>query len=105
MTTTKQSPAGPPTSRERILTALGHQEPDRIPRDLGGTESSGMTAFALFTLQAHLQVSSRVAVFEPYQYVAYIGEDLRARFGIDTDDAADRSVHIGVSAMNRHRHD
>ena len=34
-------------SRERILKALNHQETDRIPRDLGGTESTGMTANSL----------------------------------------------------------
>ncbi|MBL7134245.1 MAG: hypothetical protein ISS78_09115 [Phycisphaerae bacterium] len=43
-----------------------------------------MTAFALFKLQSYLGISSKLEVFEPYQYVACIGEELRARFGIDT---------------------
>lgn len=72
------------TSRERILKAINHEEPDRVPRDLGGTESSGMTAYSLFNLQKHLRVSQDLKVFEPYQYVAYIGDDLRAKFRIDT---------------------
>jgi len=72
------------TSHERVLKALNHEEPDRIPRDLGGTESSGMTACALHALQAHLGIRQDLVVFEPYQYVGHIGEDLRRRFRIDT---------------------
>ncbi|MBT7164943.1 MAG: hypothetical protein HN904_19355, partial [Victivallales bacterium] len=72
------------TSHERVLKALNHEEPDRIPRDLGGTESSGMTVCALHALQTHLGIRQDLVVFEPYQYVGHIGEDLRQRFRIDT---------------------
>lgn len=72
------------TPRERVLTALAHEEPDRIPRDLGGTESSGMTAYSLHSLQKHLRMPSSLKIFEPYQYVAYIGDELKAGFRIDT---------------------
>ena len=72
------------TSRERVSAALAHREADRVPRDLGGTESSGMTADALHRLRAHLGQPRALTVFEPYQYVAAIDGDLRARFGIDT---------------------
>jgi len=72
------------TSRERILKTINHEEPDRVPRDLGGTESSGMTAHSQFNLQTHLQITQDLKVFEPYQYVAYIGNDLKAKFKIDT---------------------
>ncbi len=71
-------------SRERVLRTLKHQEPDRVPRDLGGTESSGMTAYALSRLQMHLGFKQDLKVFEPYQYVAYIGDALKGRFRIDT---------------------
>ncbi|NLF18531.1 MAG: hypothetical protein GX595_14950 [Lentisphaerae bacterium] len=72
------------TSRERVLAALRHREPDRVPRDLGGTESSGMTATALLRLQNHLGLPPDLRIFEPYQYVATIGADLRQAFRIDT---------------------
>ena len=29
------------TSRERVLTAINFQEPDRVPVDLGGTRMTG----------------------------------------------------------------
>jgi uroporphyrinogen decarboxylase len=34
-------------------------------------------------LQAHLGITSNLKVFEPYQYVAHIDDDLRSRFHID----------------------
>jgi len=34
------------TSRERVLTALRHEEPDRVPIDLGGMLSTGIMAMA-----------------------------------------------------------
>ena len=39
-------------SRERLLTALAHKEPDRIPFDLGGTLVSGINVHALRRLAA-----------------------------------------------------
>lgn len=72
------------TSRERIIQTLEHREPDRVPRDLGGTESSGMTAYALSALNERLSIQSDLKIFEPYQYVAYISDELQTRFGIDT---------------------
>jgi len=72
------------TSRNRVLTALSHKEPDRIPRDLGGTESSGLVALALHNLNKHLDIKGSVKVFEPYQYVAYPGDMLKKLFKIDT---------------------
>ena len=71
-------------SRERILKTLNHQEPDKLPLDLGGTESSGMTAYSLFNLYNHLKIHAELRIFEPYQYVAYIGEKLADKFKIDT---------------------
>ena len=74
------------TSRERIAKAIKHEETDRVPRDLGGTESSGMTAHSLHKLQEHLHIRRNPKVFEPYQYVAYIEDELRERFKIDTEN-------------------
>ena len=71
-------------SRERILKSLKHEEPDRIPRDLGGTESSGLTAYSLHKLNNLLGFTNTPKIFEPYQYVAYIPYELREKFRIDT---------------------
>jgi uroporphyrinogen decarboxylase len=42
-------------SRERILKALAHEEPDRVPFDLAGTTWSGIAAVAYANLLKHLQ--------------------------------------------------
>ncbi|MBN1671607.1 MAG: hypothetical protein JXR37_11265 [Kiritimatiellae bacterium] len=70
--------------RERVLAALRHEEADRVPRDLGGTESSGLTAGAHVRLCRGLGVEHVPKVFEPFQYVSYVDAALRGRFGIDT---------------------
>lgn len=51
-------------SRERVLTALDHREPDRVPLTLGGTASS-FTDEAYFLLKEHLGIRGDV---KPYRY-------------------------------------
>jgi uroporphyrinogen decarboxylase len=87
------------TSRQRILKALQHEAPDRIPRDLGGTESSGISAYSLKSLYSYLQIPIKPKVFEPYQYVAYIGDELKTRFRIDTSNLTPEP-HLWVERKN-----
>ena len=73
------------TSRERVVAALRHREPDRVPLDIGGTESSGMTGIAYNRLRAHLGLPpGRTRIFDTGQQVAKIEDDLRDALGIDT---------------------
>ena len=39
------------THRERLLTALNHKEPDRVPLDLGGTGGSTLNIDAYQNLK------------------------------------------------------
>ena len=41
-------------SRERLLTALNHLEPDRIPYDLGSTQVTGIHVVAYRRLREYL---------------------------------------------------
>ena len=45
-------------SRERVLTALDHREPDRVPIDLGGHRSSGISAIAYAKLKKAIGIES-----------------------------------------------
>ena len=73
------------TSRQRVLTALRHEQPDRIPLDIGGTESSGMTGIFYNALREHLGLPrGQTQVFEPYQQVVKIEPDMREALAIDT---------------------
>ncbi len=73
------------TSRERVLAALNHREPDRVPVDLSGHRSSGIMAMAYPRLRAALGLEPRpVRVYDPVQQLAVVDEDVLKRFGIDT---------------------
>ena len=41
------------TSRERVLCAIAHREPDRVPVDLGGMRSTGIMAIAYNRLKRY----------------------------------------------------
>ncbi len=62
-------------SRERVLAALNHQQPDRVPLDLGGSAVTGMHASSVYLLRQALQLDppgTPVKVVEPYQVLGEI---------------------------------
>ncbi len=73
------------TSRERILAALNHREPDRVPLDLSGHRSSGIASLLYPKLRAYLGLPARpVRVYDQVQQLAIIDDDVLDRFGVDT---------------------
>lgn len=73
------------TPRQRVLAALNHEEPDRVPIDLGGHRSSGIAAIAYARLRDHLGLPKRpVRVYDPIQQLAVIDPDVLDRFHVDT---------------------
>lgn len=73
------------TSRDRILTALNHQQPDRVPIDFGGHRSSGIMAIAYNQLKKYLDITSGdIYVYDMVQQLAIIEEPILDLFGIDT---------------------
>jgi len=58
-------------SRERVITALEHEEPDRIPVDLGGMFSTGIMAMEYNKLKAYLGIQGgRTRVYDLTQQLA-----------------------------------
>lgn len=73
------------TARERILAALNHHEPDRVPIDLSGHRSSGIMAVAYARLRDFLGLPKRpIRVYDPIQQLAIVDEDVLERFRVDT---------------------
>jgi uroporphyrinogen decarboxylase len=71
--------------RERVLTALEHREPDRVPVDFGAHRSSGISAIAYARLRKALGLEPRtIRVYDPVQQLAIIDEDVLDRFSVDT---------------------
>ena len=71
--------------RQRVLTALNHQQPDRPPIDLGGHRSSGIMAIAYNRLKKHLGITTGdIYVYDFIQQLAIIEPAVLDRFGVDT---------------------
>lgn len=72
------------TSRERVLRALHHEEPDRPPIDLGSTAVSGIAASTLYRLRGALGLEVHpVRVHEPFQMLGQVEEDVLDALGVD----------------------
>jgi len=71
------------TSRERMLTALSHREPDRVPIDLGGNQT-GIHKFAYQALLKHLGIDDPLTIMDAVQQLAQPCEAVLERFHVDT---------------------
>jgi hypothetical protein len=74
------------TSRERVLTSLSHRQPDRVPIDFGGTTVTSMHVSCVAALRDYFGLEKRlVKVYEPYQMLGMIDEDLKQAMGVDVE--------------------
>jgi len=70
------------TSRERVLKAINHEVPDRVPIDLGGFQT-GIHKRAYAELLAHLGIPDEITIFDPVQQLAKPCEEVLERFNVD----------------------
>lgn len=74
----------PMTSRERVMRALNHREPDRIPRDFGGTFTTTIHVGAYTRLMNFLGIEAGPAMIDNYQVrTAVLDPRLVERIGTD----------------------
>ena len=72
-------------SRERVLSALNHVEPDRVPIDFSGHRSSGIAAIAYRKLREFLGLSQKpIRIYDIIQQLAIVDNDVLDFFGVDT---------------------
>jgi uroporphyrinogen decarboxylase len=75
------------TSRERVLAAISHKEPDRVPVDMGATPSSGISAIAYSSLLKHIgRADLPVQIYDVVQQLAQPDLTILDRFGVDVLD-------------------
>ena len=55
------------TSRQRVLAAMNHREPDRVPIDLGGNQT-GIHKFAYRALLEHLGIDDELTILREEHY-------------------------------------
>lgn len=73
-------------SRERLLTAINHRQPDRIPVDIGATPSSGISAVAYHNLLKYLGLNLRNHVYDVIQEVSQPNMEVLDLFKVDVLD-------------------
>jgi uroporphyrinogen decarboxylase len=83
-------------SRERVLAALDHVEPDRVPVDLGGTRQSGIAASTYHRLKDRLGLASTTRVYDVYQMLAEVERPVMERFGADVVGLRPPAVAFGI---------
>jgi len=73
------------TSRERLLTALNHREPDRVPVDLASTQVTGISVMAYQNLRSFLGLPNEEPnISDAIQQICIPADDILTKFGIDT---------------------
>ena len=71
------------TPRQRLLAALNHEVPDRVPIDLGGNQT-GIHKFAYQALLRHLGLDEPLEIMDAVQQLARPAEAVLERFHVDT---------------------
>jgi len=95
MTSLLATPAIAP-SRQRVLDALEHKQPDQVPVDFGSTAVTGIHVSCVAALRDHYGLEQRpVKVHEPFQMLGLLDEDLKQALGIDVDGVFRRRTMFG----------
>ena len=74
-------------SRERIISALNFNEPDKLPVDFGGMPTTGIHVSMVYKLRQRFGLDKSltpVKVVEPYQMLGEIDNDLKYLLGVDS---------------------
>jgi len=70
------------TSHERVITTLNHQEPDRVPIDLGGFQT-GIHKNAYNELINYMGMKEKIEILDPVQQIVKPSENILQEFHVD----------------------
>jgi uroporphyrinogen decarboxylase len=71
------------TSRERILCAINHRQPDRQPLDLGSNYTTSLVVEAYEELKKHLGLQTPTELLDQMQRAVEVEEEVLREFDID----------------------
>lgn len=83
-------------SRERVLAAINHRQPDRLPIDLGGTRQSGIAVSTYHQLKQALGLGTPTRIYDVYQMLAEVERSVMERFGADVIGLNRPAVAFGI---------
>lgn len=69
--------------RERVIEALSHREPDRVPFDLGSTVCSSVHITAYQKLKAHFGIETEDTIIHKFMQIAAVHEPILQALDID----------------------
>jgi uroporphyrinogen decarboxylase len=86
------------TSRERVLAALNHEEPDRVPIDFGAMRSTGIMGIAYNRLKAHLGIrEGATRIYDLMQQLAEPEPEVAERMGADVIQLHRQAPCFGIA--------
>lgn len=89
------------TSRERLIATLNHQQPDRVPMDLGATFQSGINASTLYQLRKALGLEEHpVRICQLGQLLGQVEEDVMQALGCDVVGLFNETNSYGYKMQN-----
>ena len=71
------------TSRERVLKAVNHQVPDRVPIDLGAIGASGINAAVYDQLKRRMGIFTPTKISDAMQIIAEVEPEMIERLHVD----------------------
>jgi hypothetical protein len=94
-------PNMPESARRRVLDALAHRTPDRVPVDFGSSSITGMHVTVVAALRDWYGLEKRpVKVHEPHQMLGMVDDDLRDVLGVDVTAVPRRRTAYGFANEN-----
>jgi hypothetical protein len=90
------------TSRDRILTACAHRQPDKLPVDFGGGFQTGIHVSIGYKLRQALGLDrpgTPVKVVEIYQMLGEVAPDLQEALGVDAVSLPGTGTMFGFPQM------
>lgn len=74
------------TSGERIIAAINHRQPDKIPVDLGSSTVTGISGIAYNNLKKYLKIEGSTKIYDVIQQLALVDMSIIDLFGVDALD-------------------
>lgn len=71
------------TPRERVLKAVNHQVPDRVPIDLGATKASGIAVSTYDRVKRRLGISTSTKALDSRLMIAAVEDEVLRRLHVD----------------------
>ena len=85
------------TSRERVISAINHRKPDRVPVDLDATNLTGINSSSLYRLREYLGLSKHpIVVKDIFQMLGVVDKDVLDIIKPDVVGLNGRYNFIGV---------